>query len=69
MSRTDPDLKNVAHMEFANDLGVNILRVQGIGVEYDDQYLYISATLLDNPPPPGRPPLIAVANLRFFSGF
>ena len=45
-------------MEFANDLGVNILRVQEIELEYDNQYMYISATLLDSPPPPGKPKLI-----------
>ena len=41
-------------MEFANDLRVNILRVQEVELEYDNQFLYISATLLDNPPPAGN---------------
>ena len=47
-------LKDMAHREFARHLNVSLLRIQEVTLLYDDFYLYISATLLDRPPPPGK---------------
>ena len=40
--------------EFSRHLNVSLLRIQEVTLLYDDFYLYISATLLDRPPPPGK---------------
>ena len=49
-----PYLKEESHMMFAQQLGVSFLRVQHIGLDYDDAYTYISATLLGKTPPTGN---------------
>ena len=47
-------LKELAHKEFARQLNVSVLRIQDVNLLYDDFNLYISATLLDRPPAPGK---------------
>ena len=37
-----------------NSSNVSLLRIQEVTLLYDDFYLYISATLLDRAPPPGK---------------
>ena len=48
-----PYIKDAAQMMFAQQHGVTWLRIQNVGLVYDDAYIYISYTLLDKAPPIG----------------
>ena len=48
-----PSVKDEANMVFAQQLGVSFLRIQEVGVVFDDAFTYISATLLDKAPATG----------------
>ncbi|KAL3868291.1 hypothetical protein ACJMK2_041117 [Sinanodonta woodiana] len=48
---TSTYLQDLSHLRFAQTMNISPLRIQDIRVDYDDAFIFLSATLLDRVPP------------------